>query len=199
VQQRTAGVDAARPARQHEGHDEIDDESRGRHDHHGRPGDRNGCKQSLDGFDGNPDDQREHGQRIDERGQHFRASIAVGRSLRRRARGHGGGNERDDERRRVGDHVARIRNQRERACEDAGECFEGGETPGQDQRRPQYPPRPARLRRRMLMRVVMRMVTRRVVRIRHGHGDRWRKRHSAVRPAAACRAVSRPHRDAKAR
>ena len=46
--------------RDHESHDEIHDEPRRRHEHHGWPGDRNGGKQTLDGLDGDPDDQREH-------------------------------------------------------------------------------------------------------------------------------------------
>ena len=137
-------------ARQHEGDDEIDGEARGGDDHHGRPGDRHGCKQPLDRLDGDPDDQRQHRERIDERGEHLGARVAVGRALRRRPRRHGGGDERDDERRRVGDHVARIRDQRERARE----ASRRAPRPRQSRRSGRAPPTAraasARLRRRVL-------------------------------------------------
>ena len=40
-----------------------------------------GASSRCDRLDGDPDDEREHRERIDERGEHFGARIAVGRAL----------------------------------------------------------------------------------------------------------------------
>ena len=135
VQQRAARVDAPARARQHPGDDAVDGEASGGDHHHQRARDRRRARAAAHRLDRDPDDQRQHRQRVDERGEDFGPRVAVRRAARRRALGDDLGDQRDHEPRRVGRHVPGIRNQRERARKQAADRLddtEGGGKPERD-------------------------------------------------------------------
>ena len=105
--------------------------------HHERARDRRRRKQALHGLDRDPDHKHEHRERVDERGNHFGPRVTVRRALRRRSPRDRGRDQSDDERRRVGHHVASIRNERQRTRDPAADRLDGGESGGERERNPQ--------------------------------------------------------------
>jgi hypothetical protein len=84
---------------------------------------------------------RKHRNRIDEGRQHFGAPVAVRCALRRRTARDGIGEQRKAERSRIGDHVPRIRQQRERPRHPAADGLDHRESKRDRQRNPQRAPR----------------------------------------------------------
>ena len=79
-------------------------------------------EQTAHRLDGDEDDQREQGERVDECGDHLGARIAVARAARRRPARDPAGEDREAERCRVGEHVPGVGDERERS----GEPSSGG-------------------------------------------------------------------------
>ena len=81
-----------------------------------------------------PDPDQEEGQTVRLGGEDLKPPEAEGPASPGRSRRHRGGEEREAERGRIRDHVPRVREQRERACDDAGHELRGHEGDDQGQR-----------------------------------------------------------------
>jgi hypothetical protein len=173
MQQRAARVDRSACARQHPRRDEIDHEPRHGDDHDQFAGHRRGIEQPTDRFDADQCDHRQHGDCIDERRQDLGTSVAVGCAPGRRPAGDRVREERDSECRGVGQHVASVREQRQRPGEPAADGFDQREAPGQDQRDDERAARSRRTVRRPMRMCAMIMrgaVGLDVVVVRRAHG-----------------------------
>ncbi len=108
--------------------------------HHHAAGDRRRRQQPPHRLDGDAHDDGEHQQRVDERGDHLGARVAIARAARGRQPRDVLGEQRDPQRCRIGDHVAGVGEQRQRSCDPPSSRLDQRKADGQRNRDPQRPP-----------------------------------------------------------
>ncbi|MNY19983.1 hypothetical protein D3C86_1534420 [compost metagenome] len=127
MQQRTAQIAVALvAAHQHPGAHHIHDQADDGHGQHGPGKHFGGLPKALHGFPGNPGHEQQQRCAIGQCGQHAHAVKATGAQLVGRARGNAVGNQGQQQRRRVGQHVAGVGNQGQRTRQPAAHHLHQG-------------------------------------------------------------------------
>ncbi len=134
MQKGRARVETVAAVMQQPGYRQVDQHADERDQHHRSAHHRLRIGQAVDGLDDDERDQAQHQQAVEQRGENFQAHQAVGVSIRRRlarqpgsqcGQAQGGG---------VGDHVAGIGQQRQRAGPEPGDHFDHREGEREEQR-----------------------------------------------------------------
>ena len=137
VQERRAQVEvAAVAAGEDEEGDDIGGEPRRRHRQHDAAGHRLRVAEAVRGLDGDPDGDGEEGEAVDEGREHGEPVEAVGALPVGRAAGDAEGEPRHRQRREVGEHVAGVGEERQRAGDDAADDLGDHEAAGEEGRDP---------------------------------------------------------------
>ena len=131
---RAPGVDVGAAAQDQVG-DHVRRKARERDRQHRSGQDRDRRSQATRGLDDDPDRDHEQAKTVDERCEHAHPAVAIGASLVRRAAAHDHGKERQRERRRVGEHVPGVGQQRKRAAPETSDHLERHEG-GRQRERP---------------------------------------------------------------
>ncbi len=113
VQHRAPDIEGLLASAQNPRGAEVHEKTEGGYEHDGGPVDRLRRGEAPAGLDTEVDDDGEHERDVEQRGEDLGALEAVGMPERRRLAAYPRGRRAEPERRRIGDHVARVSEQRQ--------------------------------------------------------------------------------------